>query len=108
MVRGVLLAPPTAWAQQFDFVFEANTLQVLPAELRPRALKHLARFLAPHGTLLVVCRGRDASDPPGAMPWPLTRDELRAGLGIVDFDSFEERYETGDPPVRRFRASVCR
>jgi SAM-dependent methyltransferase len=105
-VAADLLAPPSDWARQFDLVFEANTLQVLPADRRRRALQHLAGFLAPHGTLLLVCRGRETSDPPGAMPWPLTRDELRNGLGIVDFDSFEERYDAGDPPVRRFLASV--
>jgi SAM-dependent methyltransferase len=103
-----LLAPPAEWEQHFDFVFEANTLQVLPADRRSQALNRLAAFLAPHSTLLLVCRGRDAGDPPGSMPWPLTREELLTGLGIVDFDIFEERYDTGDPPVRRFRASVCR
>jgi SAM-dependent methyltransferase len=99
-----LLAPPAEWEQQFDFVFEANTLQVLPADLRPQALKRLAAFLAPHGTLLLVCRGRDASDPEGPMPWPLTREDLRAGLGALDLVTFEEHYDAGDPPVRRFRA----
>jgi SAM-dependent methyltransferase len=101
-----LLAPPPEWVRHFDFVFEANTLQVLPAELRPRALKHLAGFLAAHGTLLLVCRGRDESDPPGIMPWPLTREELLIGLGISQFDAFEEHHDARDPAVRRFRATV--
>lgn len=99
-----LLAPPPEWAQQFDFVFEANTLQVLPADLRPRALQQLAGFLAPHGTLLLVCRGREAGDSPGAMPWPLTREELQHGLGSLELVSFGDYDEAGDPPVRRFRA----
>ena len=103
-----LLAPPPEWLRHFDFVFEANTLQVLPADLRPHALKQLAGFLAAHGTMLLVCRGRDACDPPGSMPWPLTRGELLTGLGIVDFETFEEHDDAGDPPVRRFRASFRR
>ena len=107
-VAADLLAPPPEWDDQFDFVFEANTLQVLPADLRPRALRQLARFLAPHGTLLVVCRGRDASDPSGPMPWPLTRDELQEGLASLEAVSFVEHDEAGDPPVRRFRAVFCR
>ena len=103
-VAADLLAPPTAWAAQFDFVFEANTLQVLPAELRPYAMRNLAGFLAPHGTLLLVCRGREASDPPGSMPWPLTREELLTHLGQLDLLSFGEHHDPGQQPVRRFRA----
>ena len=99
-----LLAPPPDWAEQFDFVFEANTLQVLPADLRPQAMRNLAGFLAPHGTLLLVCRGREESEPPGSMPWPLTRGELQAGLGHLDLVSFGEHPDAGDQPVRRFRA----
>jgi SAM-dependent methyltransferase len=107
-VAADLLAPPPAWAQEFDFVFEANTLQVLPADLRPVALRHLAGFLRPHGTLLLVCRGREASDPPGSMPWPLTREELRDGLGGLELVSFGEHHDAGDQPVRRFRAAFRR
>jgi SAM-dependent methyltransferase len=103
-VAADLLAPPPEWAQQFDFVFEANTLQVLPADLRHEALRHLAGFVAPRGTLLLVCRGREPSDPPGSMPWPLTRDELREGLPMLDLVTLSEHDDAGDPPVRRFRA----
>jgi SAM-dependent methyltransferase len=103
-VTADLLAPPPEWTGQFDFVFEANTLQVLPADLRPQGLRHLAGFLAPHGTLLAVCRGREASDPPGAMPWPLTREEVQEGLRDLRLVSFGEHDDPGDQPVRRFRA----
>lgn len=103
-VTADLLAPPPDWAKQFDFAFEANTLQVLPAELRAHAIRNLAGFLAPRGTLLVVCRGRDASDPPGMMPWPLTREELLDNLGALNLLSFGEHDDAGEQPVRRFRA----
>ena len=99
-----LLAPPRAWEQQFDFVFEANTLQVLPADVRPQALRNLAGFLAPYATLLLICRRRDASEPEGPMPWPLTREELSIGLSSLDLVSIEEHDDPGDSPVRRFRA----
>jgi len=89
-------------------VFEANTLQVLPAELRPQAMRRLAGLVAPSGTLLVVCRGREPSEPPGPMPWPLTRGELIAGVGGLNLVTFEEHYDAGDPPVRRFRAGFRR
>jgi 2-polyprenyl-3-methyl-5-hydroxy-6-metoxy-1,4-benzoquinol methylase len=102
-----LLEPPPEWEQQFDFVFEANTLQVLPADRRPQAMRQLAGFVAPAGMLLVICRGREPSEPPGPLPWPLTREELIIGVSPLDLVTVEERYDA-DPPVRRFRASFHR
>ena len=101
-----LLAPPPRWARTFDVVFEANTLQVLPADLRPRAMQSLAGFVTPAGELLVVCRAREPDQPAGQMPWPLTRPELTTlaeGAGLVA-GAFEDFIDDEDPPVRRFRA----
>jgi SAM-dependent methyltransferase len=103
-VVGDILAPPAQWSRAFDFVFEAYTLQVLPPELRPRAAAAITRTVRPDGTLLVIARGREPTDPEGAMPWPLTPDELRglfATLTLVRFDDF---LDEEDPPVRRLRA----
>jgi len=103
-----LLAPPSIWRRTFDFVFEANTLQVLPANLRPHAIENLAGFLCPGALLLVVARGREPSDPEGQMPWPLTRAELAAfaaaGLEELSFEDLLNLEDPGEPPVRRFRA----
>lgn len=84
-----LLDPPPHWRGNFDFVFEANTLQVLPASLRPQAIKNIASFLHPAGHLLVIARGREPSEPEGQMPWPLTRDEISAftALGLEELCS---------------------
>src|SRR5437016_12559045 len=71
-----LLEPPAAWCRNFHFVFEANTLQVLPAALRGRAIQNIAGFLRPGGFLLLIARGREPSEPAGDLPWPLTRTEL--------------------------------
>src|SRR6266481_8493149 len=102
-----LLAPPAAWCRTFDFVFEANTLQVLPAALRPRAIENIAGFLRPGGLLLLIARGREPSDPEGQIPWPLTRAELSAftmaDLEELSFEDFLELEDSADPPVRRFR-----
>lgn len=99
-----LLEPPVDWSGQFDFVFEANTLQVLPAALRPQATKNIAAFLRPGGHLLVIARHREPTDPEGQMPWPLTRAEISAftahGLEEVVFDILPDVKE---PEVRRFR-----
>lgn len=99
-----LLAPPEQWRGRFDFVFEANTLQVLPAALRPPATKNIVSFLRPGGHLLVIARHREPSDPEGEMPWPLTRSEISAfaaqGLEEVLFDILPD---VSEPDVRRFR-----
>lgn len=101
-----ILALPGAWSQRFDFIVEAYTLQSLPDEaLRSHAAMNLARCVAPNGSLLVICRGREQHEERGTMPWPLTRAELnvfqRQGLREV---AFEDLSDHEDPSVRRFRA----
>jgi SAM-dependent methyltransferase len=104
-----LLQPPADWRGAFDFVLEVYTLQVLPPEPRATAARHLVEFVVPGGTLLIVARGREPSDDSGAMPWPLTRDELRGleaqGLHLLAFEDF---FDAEDPPVRRFRVQLRR
>jgi 2-polyprenyl-3-methyl-5-hydroxy-6-metoxy-1,4-benzoquinol methylase len=100
-----LLDPPSDWRSQFDFIFEANTLQVLPAALRLQAIKNICSFLHPGGGLvLVIARGREPSEPEGQMPWPLTREELSAftALGLKEL-SFEVVPDVNEPGVQRFR-----
>jgi SAM-dependent methyltransferase len=104
-----LLDPPFEWQAEFDFIFEAYTLQALPPELRARAIVKLAGLLAPGGLLLVVARARQADEPVGTLPWPLTREDL-AGLNSAGLEtqSLEEYFDLEDPPVRRFRATYRR
>jgi len=110
-VAANLLDPPSAWRRTFDFVFEANTLQVLPADLRARAIDNIAGFLRSGGLLLIIARGRESSEPEGQMPWPLTRAELSAftaaGLEKISFEDLLDSEDPGEPAVRRFRALYC-
>ena len=103
------LHPPLEWERAFDLVFEAYTVQVLSGSVRPIAAASIGRTVAPGGLLLAVARSRRASDPEGAMPWPLTRAELDAfaesGLSLR---SLREVVEPGDPPVPRFVAEFVR
>ena len=105
-VAANLLAPPAAWARAFDIVIEINTLQALPGDVRPAAVERVADFVAPGGTLIVICRGREEGELVDGPPWPLVRRELSAfgddGLHPVSFD--DVRDETDDAPVRRFVA----
>jgi len=104
-VTADLFQPPAEWNGAFPFVVEAYTLQVLPPKLRPQAVRRMAGLLAPGGALLVIARGRDAADPEGQMPWPLTREEFAAfaACGLAEA-SFEDYLDAEDPPARRFRA----
>lgn len=100
-----LLNPPAEWTARFDLVVEIYTLQVLPHELRPRAIQGLAGFAKKGGRVLLIARGRDEEDPHGQMPWPLSRWELDefARLGLQE-ESFKDFFDRESPPVRRFRA----
>ncbi|HKB03980.1 MAG TPA: class I SAM-dependent methyltransferase [Gemmataceae bacterium] len=103
-----LLRPPEHWRRAFDLVFEAYTLQSLPASVRRDAFERLADWVAPGGTLLLISRGREANEPEGQLPWPLTRQELYAldGTGLA-VERFEDYLDDEQPPVRRFRVT-CR
>jgi SAM-dependent methyltransferase len=104
-----LFQPPAEWERKFDFVFEANTVQALPASVRAQAIQKIAGFVGPGGKLLAIVRGRESHEPEGEMPWPLTRAELgefvRAGLAE---ESFEEYFDNEEPPARRFRVLYTR
>jgi SAM-dependent methyltransferase len=104
-----LLRPPPAWRGAFDFVLESYTLQVLPPDARATALRSVAAFVAPHGELLLIARGRESKDGEGAMPWPLLRRELEgfAKAGLTEL-AFEDFLDAETPPVRRFRVHYRR
>lgn len=104
-----LFRPPADFRRAFDFVFEAYTIQALPHDARVDAPRACAELVAPGGTLLVVCRGRDETDPSGDLPWPLTKSECAkftaAGLAEV---RFEDYVDAESPPLRRFRIAYRR
>lgn len=86
----------------FDLVVEIYTLQAMPLAMRPEAIAALGRL---GRELLVICRGREETDPPGELPWPLTRTDLEilteVGMENVAFEDFDDPYEPGK---RRFRS----
>ena len=104
-----LLQAPSEWLGKFDLVLESYTLQVLPPDLRREAMRHVASFVSSQGLLLVIARGREPNDPEGAMPWPLTREELTLfqSLGLKEV-GFEDYMDDESPPVRRFRVTYRR
>ncbi|MGH9165954.1 MAG: class I SAM-dependent methyltransferase [Acidimicrobiales bacterium] len=109
-VAADLLHLPAEWAARFSLVFEANTLQVLPAgPWRDGGRAALAPLVSPGGRLVVIARARDEDDDIGTMPWPLTRREVLACAGddphpVLVNDTLVEFVDEEDPPVRRFLA----
>jgi len=104
-----LFSAPNEWQGKFAFVIESYTLQVLPPYLRADAVRCIASFVAPGGTVLVIARGREPNEPEGKMPWPITKQEVSLfethGLTQLSFEDYVDREE---PPVRRFRAAYIR
>ena len=47
-----LFQPPAEWERKFDFVFEANTVQALPPEIRAQAIQRIAGVVRPGGKLI--------------------------------------------------------
>jgi|SRR6478609_6518394 SAM-dependent methyltransferase len=97
--------PPDAWRGRFDLIVEIYTLQTLPAPLRQHLLQRISACLAPGGTLIVICRGRDEDAPEGELPWKLTWNELDGPLTpALDRIGSDDLLDDETPPQRRFRA----
>ncbi|MFJ6675477.1 alpha/beta fold hydrolase [Actinosynnema sp. NPDC091369] len=73
-----LLDPPADWAGAFDVVVEVLIAQTLPAGVRPTAIAHVRRFVAPGGTLVLLAHGREDDEPETGPPWPLVRAEVES------------------------------
>ena len=101
-----LLNPPEEWAGRFDLVLETYTTQSLPVRLRSAVTRHVRRFVAVGGTLLVLAEAEDEHSAAGP-PWPLTREEVAAfageGLHTVAIDDVRT-----PPDVRQWRAQFER
>lgn len=100
-----LLDLPERYERSFGFVVEMYTVQSLPLDVRTRALKNIAKCVAPDGTLLLVARGREDNATPSGPPWAIARSDLAvvetAGLSLQRFEDF---FDDEDPPKRRFVA----
>jgi SAM-dependent methyltransferase len=101
-VNADLLQLPADLMEAFDLVVECYTVQALPPSLQQAAIAAVATLVAPGGELIIACRGRDATDPPGILPYPLTRRDLDAvPWQQLHWEDFDDPYQPG---TRRFRA----
>lgn len=92
-----LLDPPAQWRAAFDLVVEVFTVQSLPDPPRADAIRSVAGFVAPGGTLLVVATARDDGTPdPDGPPWPLLRRDVESfaagGLELVRLERLGHRW----------------
>lgn len=86
-----LFKTPEAWRHAYDFVLESRTIQALPYDLAPQTIAQIAGFVAPGGSVLVLCHAREEATPAQGIPWPLARSDLAqftaAGLGEVQVEA---------------------
>lgn len=91
---GDLLALNPEWKGAFDLVFECQTIQSLPLNIREKVIGAIAPLVAPGGTLLLIARQRDFDAEPDGPPWPLSEKELaqfqELGFSEISRDTFVE------------------
>lgn len=99
-----LFDTPSKWHATFDFILEYYTIQALPPDMSEQTIAAVARHVAPGGTILVICIGRDEAVEVGGPPWPLCKAQLASFQkhGLVEV-AFEEYGHQPGSPVRRFR-----
>ena len=68
---------PESLLGQFDFVFEAFTIQSLPLSLRDRVITAITSLMTPDAKVLAVCNAKLDHEKFDGPPWPLTFNELR-------------------------------
>jgi len=109
VVADLLDLPRELAGKRFDLVVEAYTVQVLPPKSPERASSFGALTSLTGDTLFVIARGREPTDDPGSMPWPLTSGEMMRfeDLGLTNI-AFEDYPDPEEPTVRRFRAAYRR
>jgi SAM-dependent methyltransferase len=102
-----LLNPPAEWRRHFDLVVETYTTQSLPARLRPTVVRHIGRFVAPGGKLLVLAVARNGDEPVDGPPWPLSRTDIESfaveGLELMSLEEVRE-----PPGTHHWRAVFTR
>ena len=101
------------WQRNFNFVFEARTIQSLPLQVREQVMAAIAQLVAEEGTLLVVTVTRDTPEEPNGPPYPLSLEEvdyfLKLGLEEIQRNSYSEKNNRFPQRLRieyRFSSSI--
>ena len=96
---------PSSWKENFDIIYECNTIQVLPGNYRVQARKAMVLLMAKNASILVSCRSRIKGTQEDAIPLPLDKEEIDS---FKDYDLSEENFQAYDdtqtPSVPHFFA----
>ncbi|TDD13249.1 class I SAM-dependent methyltransferase [Kribbella turkmenica] len=111
-VTADLFAPPAEWQRAFDLVIEIYTVQALPIELQPAAIKQVGEQVGPGGTLVVIAAARPDDRPDDAVegpPWPLTRATIES-FATPDLRLIQviQSPSPAGPTIQRWRAEYLR
>lgn len=97
---------PKDWHENFDLVYECNTIQVLPGKYRIQARDAMISLLSNQAYILVSCRSREKNKQEDAIPLPLDKYEID---GFIRCDLEEKSFLAYDdeqiPSVAQFFAS---
>ena len=92
---------PKEWFEQFDLVYECNTIQVLPHKYRLQARDAMISLLAKDGVILVSCRSRLHGEQEDDIPLPLDKEEIdgfiRCGLKEESFLAYDDEQTPSVP-----------
>jgi len=94
------------WLENFDVVYECNTIQVLPGKYRVQARKAISNLVKQNGHALVSCRSRKKGEQEDDIPLPLDYDEINKFVSEDDLKeiSFLAYDDTQIPSVPHFFA----
>ncbi|MFK5938722.1 MAG: class I SAM-dependent methyltransferase [Sulfurimonas sp.] len=95
-----------SWAENFDLVYECNTIQVLPHKYRIQARDAMISLLVKNGIILVSCRSRLTGEQEDDIPLPLDKEEMNGFVHCgLKQESFVAYDDTQTPPVPHFFAT---
>jgi len=104
-----LFAYPKEWAQDYDLVYECNTIQVLPGKYRRDAMDAMVSLMSDEGALLVSCRSRNSGEELDTIPLPLDKKEIDGFMNFgVHQKSFLAYDDDQEPSVPHFFATYSR
>jgi SAM-dependent methyltransferase len=89
------------WEENFDLIYECNTIQVLPGKYRTDARDAMISLLVSGGYILVSCRSRNKGEQEDDIPLPLDKEEIdgfvRCGLSEESFLAYDDKQEPSVP-----------
>ena len=89
---------PSSWFENFDLVYECNTIQILSGKYRTLAREKISSLIKKGGSVLVSCRSRIEGKQENDIPKPLDKKEINEfvnqdKLKEISFISYSDNQE---------------